>query len=470
MMDSFAEHCLNQLPYTPTNDQMIMMEKLEKFLISSPSNGLFVLKGSAGTGKTTLLSLLVNNLSGLKLKSQLLAPTGRAAKVMSAYSGFNATTIHRKIYSQKSAGGSISFYLNQNFHSNTIFIIDEASMIADVSSDGIFQGRNLLEDIIDFVYSGSNCKIIFSGDLAQLPPVGYSMSPALDENYLKATFNLSIDTYILNEVVRQSLESGIYYNAEMLRHKLSDKLPEQPLLELSNFNDIVRIDGSELGETLLSHCRYGELEDTIVLTRSNKMANIYNQQIRARLLFRENELDAGDKLMVLKNNYFWLSKESKSGFIANGDTIEVLRIKRIEEMYGLRFADISIQIPDLNDEGKLDVKVFLDSLMTEGPTLPPTVTKTFYQEVLRDYSHITSKTELLQELRKNPWYNALQVKFAYALTCHKTQGGQWENVFIDQGFITSEQINGDYLRWLYTAITRASKKVYLINFKDEYFK
>lgn len=468
-MNSFSSYCLNQLPYAPTADQQQMMEKLDAFLQSSEPRGLFVLKGSAGTGKTTLISLLVNNLHKIGLKSQLLAPTGRAAKVMASYSGFKATTIHRKIYSQRASEAGNIFSLAHNFHSKTVFIIDEASMIADVSSDGLFHGRNLLEDIIEYVYSAPDCKIIFSGDLAQLPPVGYDLSPALDEKYLSATFSLSINTFTLNEVVRQSAFSGILFNAEQLRRKIQDNASALPLFSLQDFKDIERVPGNELAEALNTHCRYGELEETIVVTRSNKMANLYNGQIRARILFRENELDAGDQLMVLKNNYFWLPKESQAGFMANGDIIEVLRIKKTEEMYNLRFADLSIRMLDFPEETDLEVKVFLDSLMTEGPALPKETMRTFYQEVVKDYSHITTKQDLQIALKKNPWFNALQVKFAYALTCHKTQGGQWKNVFIDQGFIKEEQIDQGYLRWLYTATTRATEKVYLVNFKEEFF-
>jgi exodeoxyribonuclease-5 len=446
-----------------------MMEKLSNFLQSSEPRGLFVLKGSAGTGKTTLISLLVNNLQKIGLRSQLLAPTGRAAKVMTSYSGVQATTIHRKIYAQRNSESGSFFSLAHNFHNKTVFIIDEASMIADVSSDGLFQGRNLLEDIIDYVYSASDCKIIFSGDLAQLPPVGYDLSPALDEKYLSATFSLSISTFTLNEVVRQSAYSGILFNAEQLRRKIQDNNPALPLFSLRDFKDFERIPGNELAEALNTHCRYGELEDTIVVTRSNKMANLYNGQIRARILYRENELDAGDQLMVLKNNYFWLPKDSQAGFMANGDIIEVLRIKKTEEMYNLRFADLSIRMLDFPEETDLEVKVFLDSLMAEGPALPKETMKAFYQEVLKDYSHITTKQDLHIALKKNPWFNALQVKFAYALTCHKTQGGQWKNVFIDQGFIKEEQVDQGYLRWLYTATTRATEKVYLINFKEDFF-
>jgi exodeoxyribonuclease-5 len=468
-MKTFSSVCLEQLPYHPTGDQKQMFEKLEAFLSNSKNNGLFILKGSAGTGKTTLISLLVNNLSKLGLKSLLLAPTGRAAKVMSAYSGHQATTIHRKIYSQRSSESGVHFLPSQNLYSNTIFIIDEASMIADISNDSVFLRRNLLEDIIDYVYSGNGCKIIFSGDIAQLPPVGYNLSPALDENYLKVTFNLIVDSYTLNEVVRQTAASGILFNAENLRGKMDEENVILPVFSMKSFQDICRIHVNDTAEALNSHCRYGELDDTIIVTRSNKMANLYNRQIRARILFRENEMDVGDRLMVLKNNYFWLPKESKVSFIANGDIIEILRIKKTEEMYNLRFADISVRITDYSDETDIDVKIILDSLMTEGPALPKETLKEFYQEIIKDYSHISTKQELQIELRKNPWYNALQVKFAYALTCHKTQGGQWKNVFVDQGFISSEKVDKEYLRWLYTAITRASEKVYLVNFKDEFF-
>lgn len=427
------------------------------------------MKGSAGTGKTTLISLLVNNLERIGLKAQLLAPTGRAAKVMSTYSARPATTIHRKIYSFRRSGDGSFIQLAPNFHQNTLFIIDEASMIADTGGEGPFQGRNLLDDIIQFVYSGQGCKLLFSGDMAQLPPVGYPLSPALDEEYLSVTFNVVPESFTLNEVVRQAADSGILLNAELLRKRIEAEDASLPLFTAPPMPDFVRMSGNELPELLNSRCNSGELEETVMLTRSNKMANVYNGQIRARILYRENELDAGDYLMIVRNNYFWLPKDSPAGFLANGDIVQVTRIRKIEEVFSMRFADVNVKLSDAPEEKDLDLKIILDALDAPGPSLTKENMQKLYEEIMLDYPDLHTKAERYAELRKNPWFNALQVKFPYALTCHKTQGGQWEHVIVDGSYLNSEMIDKEFLRWLYTAITRASKRVYLVNFADEFY-
>ena len=468
----FSNLLLEEFPYKPTFSQEKLIGSLSQFLFGKQENDLFVLKGYAGTGKTTVVSSLVNNLYAIGKKFVLLAPTGRAAKVLSAYSAKKAFTIHKKIYIPSTASdGTIKLVLSINKHENTIFMVDEASMIPDSSpSDisGLFSARNLLEDLVSYVYSGKNSKLILIGDTAQLPPVGLDISPALDLNYLKSSFNLEISTYELTEVVRQSLESGILANATNIRNEIKHHT-KNALIELKNFNDVFRINGEELEEALINTYSTSGKEETVIITRSNKRANIFNQEIRKRILFLENEITTGDYLMVAKNNYFWLNPESKAGFIANGDIIEIQRIHKYEDFYGFRFADVSVRLIDYPEENDLNVKIMLDTIMYDGPSLSFKDNQRLFEEILKDYDDIPSRRRRVENVKNSPFYNALQVKFAYSLTCHKTQGGQWESVFIDQGYLTEERINKEYYRWLYTAFTRATGKLYLINFNERFF-
>lgn len=461
-----------QFPYIPTAGQEKLIYDLASFILDKNPLSLYVLKGYAGTGKTTIVSALVNILPSLKKSFNLLAPTGRAAKVLSNYSGRNAHTIHRFIYwATTTSDGRFKLVLRPNKQKDTIFIVDEASMIPDgLSSNDFSQAqRSLLEDLITFVYSPqSNCKIILIGDEAQLPPVGLDISPALNIEYLKASFGLDIKTLTLKEVVRQSLDSGILANATKIRNKIEKNELDFPFFDLIDFSDIHAIGGADLEDLLnSSYSNFGH-EHTVVITRSNKRANIYNQQIRHRILFQEEEISAGDFMMVVKNNYFWLPEESSAGFLANGDIIEILSIRKIEEMYGFRFADVSIKLIDYPNEAALDVKILLDTLATESPALPKAENNRLFEEVLKDYEDIPQRRKRLDKMKVDPYFNALQVKFAYALTCHKTQGGQWANVFIDQGYFNENMLDREFLRWLYTAVTRASNQLYLVNFKKEF--
>lgn len=471
--EKFLRLLISSFPYQPTDGQHTLLTKLTEFIYSNTENPLFLIKGYAGTGKTTIVSTLVKNLTALNLNSVLLAPTGRAAKVLSSYSGKQAFTIHKKIYMANTGpDGSIRLVLAKNIFKNCIFFIDEASMIPDsnMSSDNsLFSGQSLLNDLIDYVYSGKNCKLVFIGDVAQLPPVNLDISPALDIEFLKASFLLSMSFYELKEVVRQSLESGILFNATLIRNKLNQKGFER-IIELDGFTDIFQINGELLEDALNDNFSGDLLENSVIITRSNKRANIYNQELRNRILFRENEISAGDLLMVVKNNYYWLDKKSNAGFIANGDIVEILRIEQYEELYGYRFSDVTIRMVDYPEEKDLQVKIMLDTIMTDGPSLSQQESRTFFDEVMKDYEEFPSRRKRIESVKNNPHYNSLQVKFAYALTCHKTQGGQWENVFIDLGYLNEKHIDISFYRWIYTAITRATKKLYLINFPEKFFK
>ena len=463
---------LNNFPHQPTISQEKLIEKLSLFLFNPEPNNLFILKGYAGTGKTTAISAVVNALPAINLSAVLLAPTGRAAKVLSNYSGKQAFTIHKKIYRKTVGfGGEVRFSLTDNKHTETIFIVDEASMIADTGglSEGYFGNGSLLEDLLSFVFQGHNCRLILIGDGAQLPPVGQVISPALNADYLNKNFSLAISTHELSEVMRQKEDSGILENATKIRSLLYNEGGFTPKFSTKNFKDIIKINGTEL-EDALNDCysKYGA-EDTMVICRSNKRSNLFNQQIRNRILWKEEELSAGDYIMVVKNNYFWLPEKSPAGFIANGDIIEVLKVKNIGEMYGFRFADATIRLIDYPNEPSIETKLLLDTISSENPALTQTENKKLYEEVLNDYIHITDRTKRLKEIKENPFFNALQIKFAYAVTCHKAQGGQWPAVFVDQGYLTKEMLNTEYIRWLYTAISRASEKLYLVNFNEEFF-
>jgi exodeoxyribonuclease V len=464
--ESFYGLLSDNFPYEPTEGQKMALRKISGFLADSDPGKVFVLKGYAGTGKTTLVSVLVSILPQVNLQSALLAPTGRAAKVLSGYSGKKAFTIHRKIYSKKATDESVRFQLMPNLHSNTVFIVDEASMIHDDTvSDGMFRGNSLLSDLLEYVGSGSNCKIILIGDNAQLPPVGSDESPALNINWLKSSYGLNIETEELREVVRQKSESGILFNATDLRYMMEGKKKYPPVFTLENFKDIVQVTGEELEDLLNESYSLYDKSGAMVICRSNKRANIFNQQIRTRILWQEDEIAAGDLLMVVKNNYFWLPENSTAGFIANGDIIEIQKIRRIKEMYGFRYAEAVVRMIDYPDEPELELMLLLDSISYESPSMPQNEQKRLFNTIMEDYAEFP-KGKRMKELKNNPYYNALQVKFAYAITCHKAQGGQWPCVFIDQGYIDKENIDLSFLRWLYTAVTRATQKLYLVNFNE----
>ena len=469
--EQFSSLFTQHLPFEATQDQTVFIKKISDFVFHKEANELFVLKGYAGTGKTTLIGALVNILPSINMKSLLMAPTGRAAKVMSKYSKRPAFTIHSKIYKlAPDAFGNIKFSIQTNKYTNTLFIVDEASMIGDsYESDGnLFGGRSLLEDLFSFVYSGENCKLLLVGDTAQLPPVKLEGSPALDIEYLSSSFGMNIDSVELKEVMRQADSSGILINATKLRLQMLEMKSGFPEFEVEGFSDIERLPGSELQEALQqSYTTYGA-DETIVLCRSNKRANIYNQQIRALIRWQESDISIGDYLMVVRNNYHWLPADSKADFIANGDTVIITRIKKREEMYGFSFADVTLKMIDYEDE-EFDAKIILNSIMSESASLTYDENKKLYESVLADYMEIENKSIRYQKIKKDPYYNALQVKFAYAVTCHKAQGGQWKSVFIEQGYLTDEMMNIEFLRWLYTALTRATEKLYLVNFKDEFF-
>ncbi len=463
-----------EFPYEPTEGQEKLLGELAVFLTISwrQQNALFILRGYAGTGKTTVVKALVDVLPQIGKKTALLAPTGRAAKVLTNYTRKEANTIHRKIYfARTNKEGLIDLKLQVNYHKHTLFIVDEASMIQHtMSAEGaLFSTRNLLDDIFRFVYSGENCRMLFIGDAAQLPPVGLDHSPALDHEFLKNAYHLDIDTFELTEVVRQAKESGILVNATQLRQQIQHHKFEFPVFSIDGYKDITRLNGQDL-EDALNHAYSGsQKENNVIICRSNKRANIYNREIRRRILFLEEEISTGDFLMVVKNNYYWLPVESTAGFVANGDIVELMRIRNIEEIYGFRFADVTIRFLDYPDEKDLDVKIILDTLMAESAALTQTDNNRLFQSVMADYQDIPSRRERMEKVKASPYFNALQVKFAYALTCHKTQGGQWDTVFIDQGYINDKMINPEFGRWLYTAVTRATKKLFLINFEDRFF-
>ncbi|MBQ8704098.1 MAG: AAA family ATPase [Bacteroidales bacterium] len=443
---------------------------MSRFLFDAEARSAFLLRGYAGTGKTSLVSALIQTLPQVRVNCVLLAPTGRAAKVISGYAHRPAYTIHKKIYmTATDASGAVRTVRAINKHAYTLFIVDEASMIG-LESTGTRQ--SLLEDLVDYVYDGNHCRLMLIGDSAQLPPVGQSESPALDERFLQASFGLSVTCGELTEVVRQQRLSGILANATALRTQITTlgtgEEARMPLF--STAADVVRLMGEDLMETLFREYESYALEDVVIITRSNKRANLFNQGIRNSVLFREEEVNAGDYLMVVKNNYYWLDEESTIGFIANGDIVEVLSVRNVHELYGFRFADATLRFVDYPDEQPRDCKLLLSTLYSESPSLTGAEQEQLYTAVMEDYADLPHKADRLRELRQNPYYNALQVKFSYALTCHKTQGGQWRTVIIDQGFLPPDMpLDREWLRWLYTAFTRATERVYLLNFEGRFF-
>ena len=468
----FRDILLKQFPYEPTTGQVAFINKITGFCTDPQSADLFVLKGYAGTGKTTIVSALIKTLPAANLKSVLLAPTGRAAKVLSNYSQKQAFTIHKKIYRRATGSDGTGRYIVQpNLHANTIFIVDEASMISNGGGlSGGFGQSSLLDDLIRYVGTGTNCKLLFIGDTAQLPPVGLSVSPALDIEYLRSSYSLTVDSIELKDVVRQEESSGILLNATNLRLQVLSNGSEGLKFITKGQTDIIRLEGADLEDALNDAYNKHGVEGTAIICRSNKRANQYNQQIRARIRWQESEISSGDFMMVVKNNYHWLPDESKAGFIANGDIIELLKVSSPKEMYGFRFVEARIRMVDYPDEQPIEVKLLLDTIAAEAPALSNEQGKKLYENVLADYMDVADRRKRLADLKKDPYFNALQVKFAYAITCHKAQGGQWETVFVDQGYLTKEMVNTEFYRWLYTALTRASQKLYLVNFNKDFFE
>jgi len=466
IQDEFIKVFKQKLEHTATSDQESAIKTLADFTLNIEMQEIFILKGYAGTGKTTLINGLVKATNHFKIKTVLLAPTGRAAKVINKITGKTAYTIHKKIYRQKgSKDGFGSFAMGENLHTNTLFIIDESSMIANNSADqSTFGSGRLLEDLISFVFSGERCKIIFIGDVAQLPPVKLIISPALDEVAMKM-FMYPVYTNTLTQVVRQQKDSGILHNATQLRHLLdSEKIDIK--INTQDFEDIQAIDGGMLIEELnTAYDKYG-LEQSIVICRSNKRANRFNQGIRNAVLYKEERISVGDLIMVVKNNYFWTEDEFEIDFIANGDIAEITHIFGQETIYESDYADVTIRLIDYDDV-EINVKILLNTLESETAALSYDENKTLFYKIIEDYSDIKPKKKQYQEVRQNPYFNALQIKYAYAITCHKAQGGQWKNVFLDQGYVNDEMINKEYLRWLYTAFTRPSEQLFLVNFNKK---
>lgn len=472
MLKNHVKALLEQnLLFTPTHCQSDLMAGLADFITSGEQDKIMLIKGFAGTGKTTMINALTQSLKLLKIRTVLLAPTGRAAKVMAGYTSMPAFTIHKKIYRQQSsADGMGRFVLDKNLHKNTWFVVDEASMISNENNENsVFGSGRLLNDLLEYVYSGTNCRLILVGDTAQLPPVGLAVSPALDaENIQKEGFD--VVEYVLTEVVRQAAGSGILSCATQIRQRIEEGIFTGFFqFDLHLFDDVIRVSGDELIERISScYSKYGIFETTIV-TRSNKRANLYNKGIRGSILYRENEIERGDLLMVVKNNYYWMDEASKLEFIANGDIAEVVSIYGYQELYGFRFADVCLRFVDYDDV-ELDCKIFLDTLSIESASFSYEQNRRLFEAVSEDYLDIPNKRERWKKIKENPHFNALQVKYAYALTCHKAQGGQWKAVFVDHGYLTEEMLDNEYYRWLYTAFTRPVEKLFLVNFHKSFFE
>lgn len=463
-----TKHILQIFPYHATQDQLNLLRKLEDFMLSDGEKSVFVLRGYAGTGKTSMIGAFVKTLQNMKVGFRLLAPTGRAAKVLSHSSGFPAFTIHKEIYRQKNSAKMFSgFGLNYNKNADTIFIVDEASMISnEYAPNSMFGSGRLLSDLLQFVFSRNNCKLILIGDTAQLPPVNTELSPALDHTEL-SSMGMHVSGHEMTEVIRQARDSGILMNATALRERLQSDPKGIPKFSTSTYSDIGRITGNELVDTLESEYDRHGMDEVKVVCRSNKNANIYNQGIRNQILWREEELSPGDLLMIVKNNYTWLPEKAPIDFIANGDMVEIVRLRQTQEMYGHRYQDAEIRFVDY-PELEIEVRLLLDTLEINSASLPAEESQKLYEEVKADYQHLDSKKQA-EAIRKDPFLNALQIKYAYAMTCHKSQGGQWHSIFIDQGYVTEDMMGVSYYRWMYTALTRATSKVYLVNFPDDYF-
>lgn len=477
IIDELKYKILQQFGFPPTQEQAHALEVFAEFLTDRDPHAVMILRGSAGTGKTTLSGAIVRTLKEIRQKVMLLAPTGRAAKVFSLNSGSPAYTIHRRIYREKSFSGVEGlFNLNDNLYTDTLFMVDEASMIANMGLGGMSFGSGcLLDDLVHFVYQGRNDRLLLIGDKAQLPPVGEEESPALHAAMLEG-YGLKVYECDLNEVLRQSEESGILYNATMIRQMIThDDITQLPKIHFAGYSDIKPMPGAELIEALADSYHHVGLDDTIVVTRSNKRANIFNQGIRNMVLDREEELSQGDILMIVKNNYYWMEEERKSNnklqsneipaFLANGDRAKVLKVRRRIDLYGFRFATLLLQFPDY-DNYELEATVLLDTLTSEAPALTHEQQEQLFHQIEEDYQDIPLKADRMKAIRQDQFFNALQVKFAYAVTCHKAQGGQWAHVYVDQGYMTDDMLNPDYIHWLYTAFTRATEMLYLVNWPE----
>lgn len=461
MLDALISTYIRQeLPFSPNTGQSELIGKLSSFLVDNRANSAFVLRGYAGTGKTSIVSALVRAMKRLRQPCILLAPTGRAAKVLAAYSGQAAYTIHKRIYRQKKLGENV-FGLTDNLSKNTLYIVDEASMISNQKDFHTpFGSGNLLDDLVRYVYSGQQCKLLLLGDTAQLPPVGQKGAPALQPDIL-SRYGLQVSEHLLTEVARQALDSGILYNATHIREQLRNgQVNLLPDITTDNFADIIRLTGNEFTEAIEQSYQQVGADETLVVTRTNKRTNLYNQGIRSRILWYEDELSGGDRLLVTRNNYYWTEQYENLDFLANGDILEVVRVHNIREMYGFRFADASLHAVDYDYE--IDVTLWLDTLTTDSPEANYELQQTLWSRIAEDYPEIRNKRDMWQQIMKSPYYNALQVRFAYAITCHKAQGGQWSHVFIDPGMVDDEHLGEDFYRWFYTALTRAKEKVYLL--------
>ena len=474
IVDELKYQILQQFGFLPTPEQAHALDVFARFLTDPNPHAVMILRGSAGTGKTSLSGAIVRTLKAIRQKVMLLAPTGRAAKVFSLGSGAPAYTIHRRIYREKAfAGVDGQFNLNDNLYTDTLFMVDEASMVANLGLGGTTFGSGcLLDDLIQFVYQGHNDRLMLIGDKAQLPPIGEEESPALNAAVLEG-YGLAVYECDLNEVLRQSQQSGILYNATMIRQMIThDDITQLPKIRFAGFADIKEMPGSELIEALGDSYHHVGLDDTIVVTRSNKRANIFNNGIRNMVLDREEDLESGDILMIVKNNYYWTEEERKKllkvkseeipPFLANGDRCKVKRVSRRIELYGFHFATLLLQFPDY-DNYELETTVLLDTLQSDAPALTHEQQEQLFHQVEEDYQDIPLKADRMKAIRQDPYFNALQVKFAYAVTCHKAQGGQWAHVYVDQGYMTDDMLTPDYIHWLYTAFTRATEMLYLVN-------
>lgn len=462
-----SEILIDKFPFEPTEGQKKLFRLFDSFLLDDKQKKpVLVLRGYAGTGKTTVVSAVVKMLPFFKFKYVLMAPTGRAAKVMSGYSKRTAFTIHKKVFQQTAEpGGGLEFKRQSNYHKNTLFIVDEASMISNASDYG---KKGLLSDLIDYVFSQEGNRLLLIGDTAQLPPVGTLESPALERDYLQGNFRADVQAIELTEVMRQDIDSGILFNATKLRNELAQD-DFKISLATSRFTDVFKMTGEKLEDGLrYAYDKFG-VENTAIICRSNKNAVQYNQYIRRAIQYREDEIEAGDILMIVRNNYHFLPENTPAGFLANGDFVEVMKISRFEELYDLRFANLTLRLLDYPDQEPFEAKVVLDTLYSAEASLNDKAYKNLYDQVVADYADLSTKAERIKAIKNDPYLNALQIKFAYALTCHKSQGGQWQAVFVDQGYLTEEMVNHEYLRWLYTAITRATKELYLVNFNKDFF-
>ncbi len=461
LASQFGTAVMQQLPYEPTSEQLTLIAAMAHFVWRSQERSVMLLRGYAGTGKTSMMGAMVQALGGMGVKVVLMAPTGRAAKVLADSAGMPAHTIHRKIYQQGSFPEG-AFTLRDNLHTRTLFIVDEASMVANDSGAGsVFGQGRLLDDLVQYCYNGKGCRLMLMGDDAQLPPVGQAGSPALQAQVLEA-YGLHVYDVKLTQVARQARESGILHNATLLRQAITQGPVAAPVLQLAGYTDIQAVTGEFLLETLSDAIDRDGLEQTIVVTRSNRRASLFNQGIRNSILYREDELSSGDMVLVAKNNYFWTRDYEGIDFIANGDMLRVRRMRgEVEERYGLRFAQATLELVD--HEGiEVDCKVILDCLASDAPALSAAQSERLYREVLDELPG--NKRERFAALRQHPYYNALQLKWAYAVTAHKAQGGQWMNVFVDLGSIVPDALPSlDFHRWLYTAMTRARRSLWLVN-------